>query len=167
VTSADLPGSVRLRFEHVGLSRARRILDGDLIGLDPAPGWPQPGTEPALRREADRTTSDEETLFLVFLAATGQVVGDAGWHGPPDANGVVEIGYGLAPSVHGQGLGTELVGALTAWALGQPGCSVVHAYVLPDNVPSLRALARNGFTVGGQEGDYLVLTLGAAVVTGE
>ena len=103
----------------------------------------------------------------MFLTATGQAIGDAGWKGAPGADGTAEIGYGLAASVRGRGLGTELVGALAAWALRQPGCGTVRAEVLPGNLPSRRALERTGFTCQGEDGPYLVLTRTARVVTGE
>lgn len=165
--AADLPSSPRLRFERLGVARARRLAAGDLAGLDPVAGWPHADTLDAVRMAAEHATADDETGFLVFLAATGQVIGDAGWKGGPGADGSAEIGYGLAASVRGRGLGTELVGALTAWALRQPGCGTVRAEVLPGNLASRRALERTGFTCQGEDGPYVVLTLTARVVTGE
>jgi RimJ/RimL family protein N-acetyltransferase len=165
--AADPPASARLRFERIGVTRARRLAAGDLAGLDPVAGWPHADTLDAVRLAAEHATTDDETGFLVLLAATGQVVGDAGWKGGPDADGSAEIGYGLAASVRGQGLGTELVRALAHWALRQPGCTTVRAEVLPGNLPSRRALERTGFTCQGEDGSYVVLTLTTAVVTGE
>jgi RimJ/RimL family protein N-acetyltransferase len=98
-----------------------------------------------LRMEAEHAESDDQTGFLVVLVESGQVVGDAGWKGGPDPSGVAEIGYGLAAPFRGRGLGTELVGVLTEWVLAQPGVTAVVAEVLPGNLPSRRALERNGF----------------------
>jgi ribosomal-protein-alanine N-acetyltransferase len=141
------PQVSRIRLEHVGVQRARRLVDGQDLQLSAAPGWPHADTMDALRMDAEHATSDAETAFLVLLTSTGVVVGDAGWKGGPDAAGTVEIGYGLASSVRGQGLGTELVALLTAWALDQPGVRRVTAEVLEDNLPSRRALERCSFVL--------------------
>jgi len=86
----------------------------------------------------------------------GEVVGDCGWFGPPDASGEVEIGYGLAPSVRGRGLGTDTVRALLEWVRAQ-GATRVRAEVLPGNEASLRLLHRLGFEVVGEHAGHLVL----------
>src|SRR5690348_9097357 len=45
-------------------------------------------------------------VWLVVRRADGRIVGDMGTHGPPDSAGHAEIGYSLAPSARGQGIGT-------------------------------------------------------------
>lgn len=146
MTTAD-PAEPRLRLERVGLARARALVAGDYSGIDPAPGWPHDDTMDGMRMEAAHAETDEQTGFLAILVETGQVIGEAGWKGGPDLDGVAEIGYGIAAPSRGQGLGTELVGRLTAWVHAQPGVTQVVAEVLPGNLPSLRALERNGFTL--------------------
>ncbi len=142
--------SSRLTLEQVGLARGRAILAGDLDSLSPltaAKGWPTSDTAAGLGAALDRSTLDSDTPFLVVSADTAEVIGDCGWKGGPGPEGRAEIGYGLAASARGFGLGTELVRTLTAWALAQPGCSAVVADVIADNLPSRRALERAGFTV--------------------
>lgn len=153
----------RLRLERIGVARARALAAGDLSGVDPAVGWPHADTLDAIGMDAEHATADEETGFLVVLVASGQVVGDAGWKGGPDAEGIAEIGYGLSAAYRGQGLGTELVATLSQWAMAQPGVRRLSAEVQVGNEPSLRALLRNGFEVTGRRDDHLVLEL----VTGE
>jgi [ribosomal protein S5]-alanine N-acetyltransferase len=154
----------RVRLERVGLDRARAIVAGDLSVVDAAPGWPHADTVDGLRMDAEHASSDEETGFLVVLAETGQVVGDAGWKGGPDPEGTAEIGYGLSADYRGRGLGTELVAELADWASAQPGVRRVRAEVLVGNEPSLRALLRNGFERVGRRDDLVVLE---RQVTGE
>ena len=96
--------------------------------------------------------SEADSPFLVVLLETGEVVGDCGWKGGPGPDGRAEIGYGLAASVRGRGLGTEMVRTLTGWALSQPGCTSVVAEVLADNLPSRRALERAGFALDRVDG---------------
>jgi RimJ/RimL family protein N-acetyltransferase len=77
------------------------------------------------------------------------VVGSIGFFGPPEpaADGVAEteVGYGLVEDARGAGLATE---ALTAMLAQADAAGVrVRASVLPDNAPSIRVLAKCGFTV--------------------
>lgn len=89
-----------------------------------------------------------------------QAVGSIGCFGPPH-DGEAEVGYGLVPEVRGQGLATEALRALVAEAAGV-GVRL-RASVEPDNQPSVRVLARSGFTElrGSNEEGELVLALPA------
>ena len=150
---ADPSPGPRLRLERLGLARARAIMAGDLSVVDAAPGWPHEDSLDGIALEGEHATSDEQTSFLVILSETGQVVGEAGWKGGPDADGEAEIGYGLAAPWRGQGLGTEMVALLTGWVVAQPGVRVVTAMVRPGNVASRRALERAGFAADDGPGD--------------
>ena len=152
-------------------------LAGPHVALVPVPpalrvalvAWDAPGTERALATAGLRAAygwPHEDTADAVgmpdpdgtFLVAVGdEVVGECGWKAPPDADGVVEIGYGLAAGARGKGLGTEAVGVLAAWVEQQPGVRLVTAEVLVGNEPSLRLLARLGFTEQGSHAPYLRL----------
>jgi RimJ/RimL family protein N-acetyltransferase len=81
--------------------------------------------------------------WLVTL--DGRIIGDCGTHGPADASGTVEIGYGLAAPYRGQGLGTEVVAAISDWLLSRPGVAKVRAAIVPTNVASRRVLEKCGF----------------------
>ena len=124
-------------------------------GLTRSPGWPHDDTADALRPLAEHPEHAGPGTFLVVR--DGAVLGDAGWFGPPDSDGIAEIGYGLAVPARGQGLGTEAVTLLLAWVALQPGVQCVRAEVLPANEPSRRLLARLGFRVDGVRADHLVL----------
>jgi RimJ/RimL family protein N-acetyltransferase len=88
--------------------------------------------------------------------ADGVVVGDCGWFGPPDEDGEVEIGYGLARSVRGRGLGTEAVALLLDW-LATKGAKRVRAEVRPGNAASFALLARLGFVIDDERAGHVVL----------
>jgi len=88
------------------------------------------------------------------------VIGDCGTHGPADADGSIEIGYGLAPRYRGQGFGTELVAALTRWLLAQPGIRRVLARTHVANLPSRRVLEKAGFRQVSLTGAEIVLVAG-------
>lgn len=113
------------------------------LGLTAAPGWPHDDSADALRPLAEHGSPGDDGGWLVVV--DGAVAGDCGWRGGPDAAGDVEIGYGLAASRRGQGLGTEAVALMLAWAEAQPGVERVLARVLSGNTASRRLLQRLGF----------------------
>ena len=125
------------------------------LGLTAAPGWPHADTADALRPLAEHGAPGDGGTWLITRA--GEVVGDCGWFGPPGEDGAVEIGYGLAAPARRQGLGTEAVAVLAAWAEQQPGVRLVTAEVLVGNEPSLRLLWRLGFVEQGSHPPYLRL----------
>lgn len=88
-----------------------------------------------------------------------ELVGSGGFHGPPDADGTIEIGYEVAPDRRGQGYATEIARALVAWALGQPEVSRIIACPTPDNVASIRVLERAGLDRVGMRGEELLFEL--------
>jgi len=113
--------------------------------------------------------ADVLPLFLEFLEGESQHVGWYGWYGlltdaqpgalvlaagggfkgPPE-DGEVEIGYAVLPQFQRRGYATEMVVALTAWALAQAGVERVIAEVKAENHPSLRVLAKAGFQLVGE-----------------
>lgn len=82
--------------------------------------------------------------WQVVERATGLLVGGVGFKGPPDDEGVVEVGYGLAAAARGRGLATEAVTALIEHARSR-GARAVRAEVDLANGPSMRVLERAGF----------------------
>jgi len=89
------------------------------------------------------------TVWLVVRRADGQILGDLGTHGPPDGEGCVEIGYSLAPSARGQGIGTAAVGALVSRLTAVPGIRRITAVTGAQNTASRRLLERQGFRITG------------------
>ncbi len=67
----------------------------------------------------------------------------------PDAEGAVEVGYGVLTEYQGHGYATEAIGGLTDWALTQSGIYKVWADALPENAASVRVLQKNGFVEVG------------------
>ncbi len=85
--------------------------------------------------------------------ATGIEVGSAAFKGPPDAAGVVEIAYGLAPAYQGRGYAREAARALSEYALGEGGATCVRAHTRVDHAASARVLAACGFAYVGEVTD--------------
>ena len=87
--------------------------------------------------------------WLYQVLAGDQVVGDVGFHGPPAADGSVEIGYAVVPAWRGRGVARAAVRLLLkqAWTLG---IAEVWAETDPGNVASRQVLLRCGFTALGE-----------------
>jgi len=83
--------------------------------------------------------------FSLVLRDSDTVVGKAGFKGPPAADGVVEIAYGLSPDYQGKGYATEAAEALTAYAFSSGKVRVVRAHTLPESNASARVLTKCGF----------------------
>lgn len=125
-----------------------------VLRLTAARGWPHPDTADALRRLAEHGgPGPAHGTFLI--AVDSELVGECGWLGGPDEAGDVEIGYGLASSARGRGLGTEAVGVLATWVERQPGVRRVTADVHVGNEASRRVLARLGFRRLGEHPPYI------------
>jgi len=79
------------------------------------------------------------------------MVGRIGFHGPPDPDGMVEIGYKIDAAYRRRGLGFECARQLIESAERLPEVSAVRASIAPDNAPSLRIAERLGFVrIGAQ-----------------
>ena len=81
------------------------------------------------------------------------LVGTAGYKGPPDALGVVEVGYGVVAEFQRRGLATEFVHGLVGAAFARPEVTLVIAETLPELIPSQGVLKKCGFTLMGGGSD--------------
>ncbi|HET6506805.1 MAG TPA: GNAT family N-acetyltransferase [Baekduia sp.] len=90
---------------------------------------------------------------VVVDAATGTAVGLAGFHGPPDERGMVEIGYEISPEHRRRGFGRAAVAWLVDHARADGGVAVVRASVAPGNVASLALVDRLEFVQVGEQLD--------------
>lgn len=85
------------------------------------------------------------TPFLIMQRESGAAIGLCGFIGPADADGVIELGYGIAPRFRGQGLATEAASALVAEARRCISLARVIAHTLPEHNASTRVLTKCGF----------------------
>ncbi len=90
---------------------------------------------------------------VVVLEPSGVVIGHAGFHGPPDADGAVEIAYTIAPEHRGNGYAHEVLAALVEEATMHPNVNLVRASIRPDNASSLSVIRRGGFLRVGEQWD--------------
>jgi RimJ/RimL family protein N-acetyltransferase len=136
LTLIEQPG----RFEDVvGVRVAPGLLEFYTSG-DVSPEWIA-----SLRRSADADADPWQHGYFVVHREQRLVIGSAGFKGPPDGNGAVEIAYGIVPSFQGQGYATEAARALLEVALAADGVRSILAHTLPEPNASTRVLLRCGF----------------------
>ena len=70
--------------------------------------------------------------YLPVLKSEKVLVGSCGYKGPPDKDGMVEIGYEIALSYRNQGLATELAKGLIDFAFQHPEVKAVKAHTLAE-----------------------------------
>lgn len=88
--------------------------------------------------------------FALVHLESGLVIGNAGFTGPPDAEGMVEIAYGVVPDFQGRGYATEAANALIAWAAPNGRIAIARAHTLPERSASTRVLEKCGFKYVGE-----------------
>jgi [ribosomal protein S5]-alanine N-acetyltransferase len=112
----------------------------------------------ALRLIAAGHPAPWSTSFLIVNDESGKIVGGCGFKNAP-ANGRVEVGYGVAPSMRGQGAATAALRLLLEMAF-DAGQSEVLAEIVPMNHASARVVQKLGFSAAGarvdEEGEHVI-----------
>lgn len=119
--------------------------------------WAEDGPGEGTRYAAGRSAEAREEgtyrpgwgPYAIIRASDRRAIGGMGFHAAPDAGGRAELGYDLLPSARGNGYATEAAKALSGWAFGQPGCTLLTAEADDANAPSHGVLRRAGFTEAG------------------
>ncbi|WP_399138878.1 GNAT family N-acetyltransferase [Streptomyces sp. NBUA17] len=155
----------RLTLQGVTPAAATDLAAGGDGGFAWVDGGPLEGTRfsagMVLKAYEAGTHRPEWGVFVLVRRADGRAVGGIGFHGAPDEDGRVEIGYDLAEAARGNGYATEGLRALSAWALDRDEVTSVFATTEPGNAASQAVIARAGFRRaavveehGGESGQY-------------
>ncbi len=88
--------------------------------------------------------------FAVVHREGNLVIGNAGFKGPPDEEGMVEIGYGIVPAFEGRGYATEAAAALVSLASRDDRIRRIRAHTFPEPNASTRVLTKCGFELVGE-----------------
>jgi [ribosomal protein S5]-alanine N-acetyltransferase len=152
-----------VHFVIVPMTAMVALLDGDLRRASSETGITLPDyclTERARwlwRLRVDQMTAEPGSAQWIVRAAVaepeGVVVGWAGFHGPPDENGMVEIGYTVVPEHRRQGYARAMVRALLRRAAAENEVRTVRASISPENAASLATIAGFGFAHVGEQWD--------------
>jgi RimJ/RimL family protein N-acetyltransferase len=160
----DIPTN-RLRLVSMSVPFMRALVAGDLATAERevgarVPDW-LPGQlehflqyrlaqldgEPSIRRWLGRS--------MVIDDDGPRVVGTIGFHGPPDDQRRLEIGYSVDPTYRRRGFASEAVRAMFDWAASEHDVHRFIASISPSNEPSLRLAAGFGFRQTGSHVDEI------------
>ena len=127
------------------------------VGVGYPPEWPAEDRHvlELRKRQISEGVDHRWLLRAVVTRDEPAMVGRIGFHGPPDPNGVVEIGYKVDPAYRRQGFGFECAERLIAAAERLPQVMVVRASIAPGNAPSLRIAERLGLQQVGEQMDEI------------
>jgi [ribosomal protein S5]-alanine N-acetyltransferase len=130
--------------EHLLALQTDPTAFGRLIGSPVPEGWPEFPESVGFTLDRLREHPDEGDWWMHFFLSGDALVGSGGFVGPPQ-DGVVEIGYELAPAFRGTGLGTAAARALVEKARATGAATLVIANTLAHENPSTGVLRRLEF----------------------
>ena len=154
----------RLELVPITLEVVEAVFRGDRAALERAAGakipdkWPgralierafSASLDHIRANPAKRLWGDRLMITRPCEDCERRVVGSVVFHGAPDEDGVVEVGYGVEQSSQGRGYGTEATCAAVAWALSQEGVRAVTAATFAWHTASVKILQRAGLTPSG------------------
>jgi len=153
----------RVRIVHLTGPVFQALAEGDLAAaneISPVPlsaylaGPERQGTFRMRSRQAEEDPSSAGWVTGIIWDEDRQLaVGAAGYHGPPDASGMVEIGYGVDPAYRRRGYARAALEALLQRAAREPDVRTVRVSIRPDNEPSYRLASQYGFVKIGEQWD--------------
>ena len=133
----------RLSLTPFDSAAVRDQLNGDpkffkRLGLPPRRDWPPPLYDAdAMRWVLRRLEEGDDPRWHVHVVATrgrflrrARALGVAGFKGPPDSVGEVEIGYSIVANEQRRGVCSEAVDALLRFAFEDPRVALVSAHTL-------------------------------------
>lgn len=85
-------------------------------------------------------------MHLFLKKDENKIIGNGGFKGVADDNGMVEIGYAVSPLYENQGLATEAARGMIDYAFSWSNISMVDAHTLAEENASGRVLQKCGMT---------------------
>lgn len=155
----------RPRVEIVQLPEAavHALADGDLAAANAAAPAPLTGyfAGPDWRglwrmrsTQLNQAPGDAGWITGVIWDVEQQLsVGRAGFHGPPDLTGMVEVGYAVDPAYRRRGYARAALERLLERAAHEPDVTTVRASIRPDNTASLALVKQYGFQLVSEQWD--------------
>jgi RimJ/RimL family protein N-acetyltransferase len=157
------PAKPDVRIVHLNGPTFRALAEGDLGAANTVSPVPVPsyfvgsecrGVWQMRSRQVEEDPASAEWVTGVIWDQPQQIaVGRAGYHAPPDASGMVEIGYAVDPAYRRRGYARAALEALLQRAAHEPQVRVVRVSIAPDNIASFRLASQYGFVEVGEQWD--------------
>jgi RimJ/RimL family protein N-acetyltransferase len=161
--TADRRSPRHVRIVQLSAPVFRALADGDLAAANAVspvllpeyfaqPAWR--GTWQRRGEQVERDPASAAWVTGVIWDEQQQVaVGRAGYHGPPDPSGMVEIGYAVDPAYRRRGYARAALEALLHRAAHEPRVNTVRVTISPDNAASYALASQYGFAEVGEQWD--------------
>ncbi len=157
----DVSGGINIfQLDAVAL---HALASGDLVAANVASPVPLteyfagPGWRGVWRRRSAQILTDPSSAgWITGVVWDGNrrlAVGRAGYHGPPDDVGMVEVGYAVDPAHRRQGYARAALILLLERAACESSVHVVRATIGPTNVASANLVLQHGFKEVGEQWD--------------
>jgi [ribosomal protein S5]-alanine N-acetyltransferase len=101
----------------------------------------------------DDPRAEEWGMHLFVYIPDNKLIGCGGYKGAPDAGGMVEFGYSVAPSYENRGLASEAARALVDRAFADRRVQIVDAHTLAEWNASTTILQKCGLAKIGEKHD--------------
>lgn len=150
---------MNVRLIELTLPMCEALADGDLVGATELIGLDIP---PAFLERTEvwqylvglLTEHPGAAGWTRYAVVDGDtIVGNAGFKGAPDPDGMVEIGYGIQPDHRRRGYAVAAVHLLLDRAAADPRVRIVRAEVVEGNAASVGVLTSAGFLPDGERID--------------
>lgn len=117
-----------------------------MLNITVPDNWPTfPGSLQPIYQYLTENPSPPDWGFHLFVHAQDRVlIGEGGFKGKPNAEGVVEIGYAIIPEYRRRGLASEAARGLADYAFTHAEVRIVQAHTLPDGVASINVVKKLG-----------------------
>ncbi|MEK7671519.1 MAG: GNAT family N-acetyltransferase [Bacteroidota bacterium] len=128
----------------------------DLLGVAVPANWPpplydQPAIEFTLKYLKENPDAKDWIFWYIVLREPEPIaIGITGFKGKPSSDGTVEVGYSVCNQFQRNGYASEAVGALIKHAFSHNEVQRVIAETLPDLMPSIKVMEKNGLKFIGQ-----------------
>jgi RimJ/RimL family protein N-acetyltransferase len=104
-----------------------------------------------MQRDPDVAAWMARLIVLPDRRAAGHV----NFHGPPDADGICELGYAVFGAYRRQGIAFDAARCMMRWARETHGVRRFRLSIAPDNAPSLAMADKLGFVRTGEQMDEI------------
>ncbi|MGX6605838.1 GNAT family N-acetyltransferase [Micromonosporaceae bacterium Da 78-11] len=159
----DRVGRAGVRVVHLTGQVFHALAEGDLATANAASPVPLtayfagPEWRSVWRRRSRQTDEDPASAAwvtgVIWDPQLRLAVGRAGYHGPPDPSGMVEIGYAVDPAHRRRGYARAALESLLRRAADEPEVHTVRVTISPDNNPSYQLTSQYGFAKVGEQWD--------------
>jgi ribosomal-protein-alanine N-acetyltransferase len=146
---------VPCQLSHIEAALRDRAEFEQLLGLRVHADWPLfPDSLHYVHESLKRDPASHNWGYHLFIHAEDKtLIGEGGFKGKPDTEGMVEIGYAIVPEYRRRGLAFEAARALADYAIQHAEVKVLQAHTLKDGTASIRILEKLGMKFCGTAQD--------------